>query len=103
MFSPSEDAPMRRWILALLACVAFVNDGLAQNNVMKIEVAPSKTSLATEPICIPLSVPKEWAKFTEVKVLAARNEGGVGKAIVGQLTGPSIITESISPTKEGLV
>lgn len=90
---------MKRWFAALLVGVTWTTVGLAQDNVLKIDVAPGTQTNA--PLTIPLSVPEAWAKFDEVAVdvITGRDLAQT----VGQLTAPGITTESIKPTKEGLV
>jgi hypothetical protein len=88
---------MKRWFAVLALGLAVTNVGLAQDDVLKIEVTDSVHG----PLTIPLSLPKEWAKFEEVDILVITGKDP-GKA-VGQLTAPGIVTESIKPAKEGLV
>ncbi len=92
---------MKRWFAAFVLGLAVTNAGLAQDNVIKIEVTPNKQAFANTPLTIPLSVPEAWAKFHEVKVDVITGKDPA--IIVGQLTAPGITTESIKPTKEGLV
>ncbi|MSQ96310.1 MAG: hypothetical protein EXR98_17400 [Gemmataceae bacterium] len=93
---------MRRWLAAILVAFAASTSGFAQGNVVTITLDPGKNDYANAPLTIPLSVPKAWAAFTEVEV--AMNVGrDVDMSTVGQLTAPSLVTESIKPAKEGLV
>ena len=89
---------MNRWFAALVLGLALTNIGLAQDNVIKIDVTNPRQN---EPLTIPLSVPKAWAKLDEVvvDVITGRDVAPT----VGQLTAPGITTESIKPAKEGLV
>ena len=89
---------MRR-LLLLLAFLAVPTFSLAQDNVMRISVTPKPGVHAGMPLTIPLSVPKEWAKLTEVEIQTSAAKA----TLVGQLTEPGIPTESIKPTTDGLV
>jgi hypothetical protein len=92
---------MKRWFAALALGLAITNLGRAQENIIKIDVEPMPAGVATTPLCIPLSVPPAWAKYTEVAVdvITGRDMASA----VGQLTAPGIITEAIKPSKQGLV
>ena len=92
---------MKRWFAALLLCVAVTQVSRAQDDVIKIQVMPGKGDHLNTPLTIPLSVPEKWAKLDEVAVDVVTGRDLV--KTVGQLTAPGITTESIKPTKEGLV
>ncbi len=92
---------MIRW-LSLVAFFAVAQVGLTQNNVLKIDVAPVKFQEANLPLTIPLSVPKAWAEINEVEIVGQAAVDG-RPMLVGQLTAPGLVTESIKPTKDGLV
>jgi hypothetical protein len=62
-------------------------------------VTTDENVLLNSPLTIPLSVPKEWAKFKEVSVTVATGKDAANT--VGQLTAPGITTESIK-AKDGL-
>jgi hypothetical protein len=96
-----EDHAMKRWIAVLLLGLAVTNAGLAQPDVMRIEVTPSNQEPLNGPLTIPLSLPKEWAKLDEVDIVVLTGKDPA-KA-VGQLTSPGIATEAIKPAKEGLI
>jgi len=89
---------MKSWFAPLLLVLAAANIGLAQDNVMKISLPQTYRNA---PLTFPLSVPKAWANFTEVTVDVVTGRDVV--TTVGQLTAPGITTESIKPTKDGLV
>ena len=92
---------MRRWFAACVLGLAVTSAGLAQDDVLKLEVTSVQVEPFHGPLTIPLSVPTAWAKFDEVAVDVLTGRETV-KA-VGQLTAPGITTESIKPAKEGLV
>ena len=92
---------MKRWIAAFVLGLAVTDAGLAQDNVMKIEVTMDKQDHLNAPLTIPLSVPKAWAEFDEVAVDVVTGRD-LAKTF-GQLTAPGITTESIKPSKDGLV
>jgi Methane oxygenase PmoA len=90
---------MKRWFAAIVLGLAVTNVASAQEDTVEVDVT-TKIDIDSTPLCIPLSVPKAWAKFSEVAVdifLKTSSEKGVG-----QLTAPGIATESIKPTKEGM-
>jgi Methane oxygenase PmoA len=91
---------MKRWFASVLLSLAAANAGRAQEDTLRIDVTTDKHGHHA-PLCIPLSIPQEWAKFDEVSILIITGKDP-GKAI-GQLTRPGITTESIKPAKEGLV
>jgi hypothetical protein len=92
---------MKRWFAAIVLGLAVTHVGLAQENQLTIAIASENHEYSNTPICIPLSLSKEWAKFDEV-ALDIDNGDGTVKG-VGQFTTPGITTEAIQPTKEGLV
>jgi hypothetical protein len=92
---------MRRWFAAVVLLLATVTTGRAQDDVLKIAVAGQKQEHWNNPLTIPLSVPKAWAKFDEVAVDVITGRDVV--QVVGQLTAPGITTEAIKPAKAGLV
>jgi hypothetical protein len=92
---------MKRCFAMLVLSLALTNAGLAQDNVIKIEVSAVKDAYANAPLCIPLSVPKEWAKFDVVNVSILIGQDA--SAAIGQLTAPGIVTESVKPAAAGLV
>lgn len=89
---------MTRWCAVLVVGLVVTQVGLGQDNVMKIEITGVHHGA---PLTIPLSVPKEWAKFEEVAISVIG--GGDPLSVRGQLTDPGITTEKVKPTKEGLV
>jgi hypothetical protein len=91
---------MNRWFAALLLCFAAASIGRAQPDTLHIDVTTGKHG-HNGPICVPLSLPEEWAKFEEVPILIITGKEP-GKA-VGQFTRPGITTESIKPAKQGMV
>jgi hypothetical protein len=91
---------MKRCFAAVLVCLAAANVGRAQQDALQIDVTTGKDG-HNGPICVPLSIPQEWAKFDEASILIITGKDP-GKA-VGQLTKPGITTESIKPAKKGLV
>lgn len=92
---------MKRWFAAFVLGLAGTSAGLAQDSVMKIEVAAGKRGFASMPLTIPLSLPEAWAKYKNVAV-ELKNESASG-SMFGQLTAPGIMTESIKPAKAGLI
>jgi Methane oxygenase PmoA len=88
---------MHRWLVALAVGFAVTNFARAQDNLIRIQC--EKTSV-NSPLTIPLSVPMAWAKFEEIEVEALT--GKEAARVVGQLTAPGIMTESIK-AKDGLV
>jgi hypothetical protein len=91
---------MKRWFAAFVLTLAGTNVGLAQDNVMKIEVAAGNGALFHVPLTIPLSVPEAWAKY---KSVAVDLKGELTGSMLAQLTAPGIMTESIQPAKAGLI
>ena len=91
---------MKRWFAVVLVCLAAANFVRAQQDALQIDVTTGN-HVHNGPICVPLSIPQEWAKFDEVSILIITGKDP-GKA-VGQLTRPGIATESIKPAKKGLV
>ena len=78
---------MNRWFAVLLG-LAVANVGLAQENTIRIGVTTGKHNYENVPICVPLSVPAEWAKLGEVEIGIITGKDP-GKAI-GQLTAPGL-------------
>lgn len=92
---------MRRWFATLLVSLAVTSACQAQVLYLHMDVVSGKHG-HNAPLCIPLSVDESLAKFDEVGVKIIFD---MGKEIVtvGQLTNPGITTESIPPSKVGLV
>lgn len=101
--------------LALLLVLAVANVAYAQDHVLKIEISSGNQKYqiaapgAYMPICVPLSVPKEWAELKAANYEYRDDDdkdlkrfGGTFRG-VAQLTAPGIMTESIMPAKDGLV
>lgn len=91
---------MKRLLLILFTAISITHVASAQD-VIEVKLDPGKGE-ANTPLTVPLSVPKEYANLEEVNV-GARNEKGIAIRVVGQLTAPGLMTESIKPSKEGLV
>jgi hypothetical protein len=92
---------MKRWVAVLVLGLTAAQIGRAQDNVLVVAISSEKHEYRNTPLRVPLSVPKEWANFDEVAVEI--DNGDETTRGVGQLTPPGITTESIRPTKEGLV
>jgi Methane oxygenase PmoA len=92
---------MKRWFAVLVMSAAIANAARAQENALKIDVPLDKNLPMNSPLTIPLSVTKAQAAYSEiaVDVITGRDVA----TAVGQLTAPSIITESIKPARDGLV
>src|ERR1700734_428011 len=60
---PPRSRAMKLWVAAIALTLTVTNVGVAQNSVLTIEISAGKGEQRYEPICIPLSVPKAWAKF----------------------------------------
>ena len=94
---------MKRLFAALVLTNAVSSVGLAQENVVQIEVTQKQNVGTNMPLTIPLSVPAEWGKLPEVDVVLSVGPERNSVVVAGQLTAPGIATESIKPTKAGLV
>jgi hypothetical protein len=93
---------MKRWCAIVLA-VAIAPVAAAQDNVLKIELKGVKKEHVHSPVTIPLSIPAAWAKFDEVAVdFHHATDPRVTRGF-GQVTAPSLTTESIKPAKDGSV
>ena len=93
---------MKHWIAALVLGLAAANVARAQQDTLQIDVTTDKLAHAG-PLCIPLSVPKAWAKIDEVEIAIVTERPGDPALTIGQLTAPGITTESIKPSADGLV
>lgn len=91
---------MKRWFAALVLGLVATNVALAQQDTLEIDLTAIK-QVHAGPICIPLSLSKEQAKFSEVEVLSVKGKESLSKT-VGQLTAPGIVTEAI-PADAGRV
>jgi hypothetical protein len=87
--------------LALAAVLTVAQPALAQPKIIATFDIENVNAPST-PICIPLSVPEEFAKLTNVSVQGrlARGAAFWGPA---QLTKPGLMTEKIAPSAKGLV
>jgi hypothetical protein len=89
----------RRYLAVVFLSISVGFAAPAQDmtdKTMKIEIALEKKGQASGILVIPLSVPKRFAHLDYVEI---RDDPG----FIGQLTAPSIMTESIRPAKDGLV
>jgi hypothetical protein len=86
-----------------LACTALImlpQPALAQSKkIATIEVAPK--GAANTIVCVPLSVPEEFAKLTDVTLIAT--DGKVSSGTSAQLTQPGLATEAIPASAKGMV
>jgi hypothetical protein len=89
-----------RLIFTGLAALLLAQPALAQQKIIaNFDIAKDQS---TGPICIPLSVPEEFAKVVHVTVL--HPVPGAGTQLEpGQLTQPGLMTEHIQPSGKGLV
>jgi hypothetical protein len=85
----------RRFRCALVACLLITGASRAQD--VAITVKGGKHDLKNVPVCVPLSVAKGQADFVFAHV------SGGGQNVEGQLTAPSLITESIEPSAKELI
>jgi hypothetical protein len=85
--------------LATLALLLAAQPLPAQQRIADLEVE-GKDAPPMSPVCVPLSVPEEFTKLTNVMI------GGDGASAFktwGQLTLPGLATEHLPPAKKGLV
>jgi Methane oxygenase PmoA len=87
-------------LLATALVLVLAQPTLAQpKTIATFEI--DKVDLPDTPICIPLSLPEEFAKLTDVSIQATHDRGVfVGPA---QLTQPGLLTEMLEPSAKGLV
>jgi hypothetical protein len=86
--------------MALLVMLALGGTALAQPQLMATLEIESKGA-ANTPVCVPLSLPKGFAEFTNVLVHAEK--GNLAEEVAGQLTLPGLATEHIQPSAKELV
>ncbi len=91
---------MKRVLPSILAILAAAYAVHAQELPLKIKLSPNKNAHRNAPLIVPLSLPADWAKFQEVEVDVITGRDVV--KVVGQLTAPSITTESMPPSKDSL-
>jgi hypothetical protein len=95
--------PMKRASLWLAAAALLLGAGPAAAQpkaIATIEV--DNVVPAGTPICVPLSLPPEFGKTTEVTVRVVSGDPEVFKG-PGQLTAPGLATEHIAPAAKGQV
>jgi hypothetical protein len=88
---------MRNPCIAAIVLLAWTGSLAAQDKSLSITVTAGKNDLKHVPVCVPLSLSKEQAKDVDAELSTQ------GQKLTGQLTAPGIITESIAPSRRGLV
>jgi hypothetical protein len=81
-------------LLAALLSVLVPAAVRAADKEFELTVTAGKTDRTNTPVCLPLSVPKEFAKLE--RALLRKPDG---KVILGQLTAPGLLTESDAPAE----
>ncbi len=94
---------MRTWLAAIILGAALAPTAFAQGHSVTIEVQGSKQAAADVALCIPLNVPIALKRFNEIAVLVDLQANAAPLPVVGQLTMPSLTTESLLPAKDGMV
>jgi hypothetical protein len=86
---------MRRCLL-LAALFPFLLPEAARavGRIFEVTVTAGKTDLTNTPVCIPMSLPKGLAEAKHAEL-----QGPGDKGPLGQLTAPSLLTESIKPAE----
>src|SRR5262245_26571191 len=88
---------MRTCCVSAFALLLWTGNLAAQDKSLSITLTAGKQDRKNVPVCVPLSLSKEQAKDADAEISFQ------GQEISGQLTAPGIITESIAPSKPGLV
>jgi hypothetical protein len=86
--------------LAAAAMLVMAQPALAQpRKIVSLEL--ESLGAADVPVCVPLSVPAEFANVTDVVVRGEK--GNIASKGFGQLTSPGLATEAIEPAAKGLI
>jgi hypothetical protein len=84
-----------RFAIAVLLSSCVSAGAFAAGKTLELTVEAGKTDRHNTPVCVPLSVDKEFAGDVRADVLLPG-----GKQVSGQFTAPGLLTERIEPKKD---
>jgi Family of unknown function (DUF6807) len=90
---------LRSLYAALVYMIALAAPIGAQQRTIEVEITHTYDGHAT--ICVPLSIPEQYAKQREV--IVEDPNGGPKSMLLGQLTAPGLMTDHIPPSAKGMV
>ncbi|HYV39308.1 MAG TPA: DUF6807 family protein [Gemmataceae bacterium] len=91
--------PLSCWVAGIVILFTAQTSSAQPKTIVTFSV--DNAGVDGMPTCLPLSVPEEFAKVTNVELFSKRgNRAWTG---VGQLTAPSLVTEKIPPAAKGMI